>query len=67
MLHVTCSRTRLGMLNDVTRRSKYQRVLEQLITPQSVVLSLGDTSLLGLMAASLGAQQVYTMLIVVSA
>uniref|UniRef100_A0A1B6I934 Protein arginine N-methyltransferase n=1 Tax=Homalodisca liturata TaxID=320908 RepID=A0A1B6I934_9HEMI len=59
MLHVTCSRTRVGMLNDTSRRDKYRNVLHQLITPQTVVLSWGDTSLLGLMAATLGAKQVY--------
>ncbi|XP_054287792.1 protein arginine N-methyltransferase 7-like [Macrosteles quadrilineatus] len=59
MMHVTCSRTRIGMLNDPSRRQKYFSVLQKLVTPDSVVLSIGDTSLLGLQAACLGAKHVY--------
>jgi hypothetical protein len=53
------------MLNDPMRRDKYAKVLRRLITPDSVVLSIGNLSLLGLLAAKLGAKKVGVLLILI--
>ncbi|KAK2140166.1 hypothetical protein LSH36_1457g00024 [Paralvinella palmiformis] len=59
--HVACSWTRLGMLNDNERNNRYIECLKQVITNETVCLSISDGSLLPLIAAKLGAKKVYTL------
>lgn len=58
--HMVLSRTRIGMLNDLQRHSRYLTSLKQLITSDSICLCLDDASFLPLIAAKLGAKKVYT-------
>lgn len=58
-LHAFNSRTRIGMLNDNKRRSVYLKAMKNVVNSDSVILSLGDCSLIGLQAAGLGAKKVY--------
>ncbi|RZF44534.1 hypothetical protein LSTR_LSTR002307 [Laodelphax striatellus] len=58
-LHYVCSRQRLGELNDPHRKLKYNAVLKKKVKSNSVVLASGDCSLMGLVAAKLGAEMVY--------
>ncbi|KAK3862916.1 hypothetical protein Pcinc_031254 [Petrolisthes cinctipes] len=58
-VHIVNSRTRLGQLNDPRRIEVYTRVLRSLVTPDSVILALGDGCLMAIMAAKLGARHVY--------
>ncbi|KZS09051.1 Protein arginine N-methyltransferase 7 [Daphnia magna] len=58
-VHLACSRPRLGQLNDNDRNQKYIRVLEKVISSDTVCLTLGDCCLLGLIVAKLGARKVY--------
>ncbi|CAH1124850.1 unnamed protein product [Ceutorhynchus assimilis] len=58
-LHIAFSRTRIGQLNDSKRNKKYLRILEDNITPQTVVLFLSDGFHYGLVASKLGAKKVY--------
>lgn len=46
------------MLNDPIRREKYLLALKRKVNTNSVVLSVGECSLLGLIAACLGAKRV---------
>lgn len=55
------SRTRIGQLNDGQRNKKYLRILEETITPQSVVLGISDGSLICLATAALGAKKLYLL------
>lgn len=57
-LHAFNSRTRIGMLNDRKRRALYFEVLRKVVNGDSVIVSLGDCSLMGLLAAALGAKKV---------
>ncbi|CAD7083536.1 unnamed protein product [Hermetia illucens] len=56
--HLAYSRTRIGQLNYTPRTKKYMSLLEDIITPNSVVLSMSDGSLLGLCTRPLGASKV---------
>jgi hypothetical protein len=58
-LHVAVGRTRIGAMNDADRNSKYVSVLREHVTSDSVCLCLSDGSLLGPLAACLGAKRVY--------
>jgi len=59
-VHMAMSRTRLGQINNQDRSSKYAGVLEKIVSdnPDQTILCLSDQSLLGLMAAKLGATKV---------
>ncbi|KAL5021846.1 hypothetical protein ScPMuIL_001001 [Solemya velum] len=57
----TYSRTRLGMLNDEHRQETYCRALRKCVDSDTVCVSLGDGSLLPLMAARLGAKKVFAI------
>jgi len=59
-VHLAMSRTRLGQINSQTRNSKYSTVLNKIITanPDCTILCLSDQSVLGLIAAKLGAKDV---------
>lgn len=57
-VHAFNSRTRVGMLNDRKRRAVYLQALRKIINNDSVIVSLGDCSLMGLQAAALGAKKV---------
>ena len=59
--HLACSRSRLAMINDPSRNEKYVTYLKQHIRPDSVCLSLGDSSLLPIIAARLGAKHIYAI------
>lgn len=59
--HIACSRTRVGMLNDWSRNNSFAKALLEVIDENSVCLCISDESLLPLMAAKLGAQQVFTI------
>jgi acetone carboxylase gamma subunit len=58
-LHVAVGRTRIGAMNDADRNSKYVSVLREHVTSDSICLCLSDGSLLGPLAAQLGAKKVY--------
>ncbi|CAN7991097.1 unnamed protein product [Ixodes hexagonus] len=60
-LHMSLSRTRIGMLNDTTRNRIYASALEKVVTQDSVCLCLGTGSLIPFMAAKLGAKKVYVI------
>lgn len=60
-IHFIASRTRIGQINDSTRNKKYINVLKNKITSNTVCLNLSDGSLLGVIAAKLGAKQVYNI------
>lgn len=60
-MHVSYSRSQIGMLNDPHRRHIYYSLLKEKVTPNSVVLTISDGSLLCLMAARLGAKQVFAL------
>ncbi|XP_064466661.1 protein arginine N-methyltransferase 7-like isoform X2 [Ornithodoros turicata] len=60
-LHMIMSRTRIAMLNDVTRQQKYICTLQKVVAPSSVCLCLGSGSQLPLIAAKLGAKMVYAV------
>lgn len=59
-VHIVNSRTRLGQLNDPRRLEVYTRVLEASVTPDSVVLALGDGCLMAIVAAKLGQYIIFT-------
>ncbi|XP_071785019.1 protein arginine N-methyltransferase 7-like [Asterias amurensis] len=59
--HVVWSRPRIGMLNDATRTGKYTQVLQKVVKKESLCVSISDGSMLPLIAARLGATQVYTL------
>merc|ERR1719481_2495897 len=54
------SRTRLGQINNQIRNSKYAKVLAKIVSENSdgAILCLSEQSVLGLMAAKLGASKV---------
>ncbi|XP_069687860.1 protein arginine N-methyltransferase 7-like isoform X2 [Periplaneta americana] len=58
-LHVAFGRTRIGAMNDSDRNYKYVSALREYVTSDSICLCLSDGSLLGAMAARLGAKKVY--------
>eukprot|EP00057_Strongylocentrotus_purpuratus_P017614 XP_011672088.1 PREDICTED: protein arginine N-methyltransferase 7 [Strongylocentrotus purpuratus] len=58
--HVVWSRPRFGMLNSKDRTNKFVRAMKKIITNDSVCLSVSDGSMLPLIAARLGAKQVYS-------
>ncbi len=60
-LHVTCSHTRLGLMNDEDRNQKLIQVLQETVNEDSVCLSVSDGSLLPFMAAKLGAKKVFAL------
>ena len=57
-LHLAYSRTRIGELNDKKRNDKYLQALKKKINPETICLCISDGSLLGLVAAKLGAKKV---------
>ncbi|XP_063970018.1 protein arginine N-methyltransferase 7-like isoform X1 [Lytechinus pictus] len=59
--HVVWSRPRFGMLNDQHRTNKFVTAMRKIITNDSVCLSISDGSMLPLLAARLGAKQVYSI------
>lgn len=58
-LHVAFGRTRIGAINDADRNYKYVSALHEYVTSDSICLCLSDGSLLGPLAARLGAKRVY--------
>lgn len=60
-IHFILSRTRIGQINDSTRNKKYLRVLKDKINENAIVLNLSDGTLLGILAAKLGAKHVYNI------
>ncbi|XP_041375692.1 protein arginine N-methyltransferase 7-like isoform X2 [Gigantopelta aegis] len=60
-LHVAISRTRLGMMGDDRRMETWCKILKKHITDSSVCVSVGDGCLLPLLAAKLGAKQVFAV------
>lgn len=60
---MVCSYSRIGMLNDPLRQERYLSALKGKIKDNSIVLSIGDCSLLPLIAASLGAKKVMYVVI----
>ncbi|XP_049811197.1 protein arginine N-methyltransferase 7-like isoform X1 [Schistocerca nitens] len=58
-LHVMASRTRIGCMNDKSRRRKFMSALKSADIVNKICLCLSDGSLLGPVAASLGARHVY--------
>lgn len=60
-VHNAISRTRLGQLNDEQRNHKFVEALKKVVNPDTVCLTLGDSCLLGLIVAKLGARKVYAI------
>ncbi|GFO00204.1 protein arginine N-methyltransferase 7-like [Plakobranchus ocellatus] len=58
-LHVAFSRTRLGQINSKKRNQVFIDAIKEHVTEDSVCLVVSDGSLLPLMAAGLGAKQVF--------
>ncbi|KAJ1529336.1 hypothetical protein ONE63_006126 [Megalurothrips usitatus] len=56
--HATLSRTRIGQINDEQRTQKYMEAFKTLINKDSICLSVGDSCLIALAAAKLGAKLV---------
>ncbi|XP_062550761.1 protein arginine N-methyltransferase 7 [Armigeres subalbatus] len=57
-MHFAYSRSRIGQLNDGPRNKRILNYLEQVLDTNSVVLVLGDGSLLGLGIKAMGAKKV---------
>lgn len=57
-VHAALSRTRIGQINDEERTKKYIKALKSVVTKDSVCLSVGDTFIIALAAAKLGAKKV---------
>jgi len=59
-VHMAMSRTRLGQINNQARNTKYAGVLAKIVSdnPDGTILCLSEQSVLGLMAAKLGATKV---------
>ncbi|XP_062594524.1 protein arginine N-methyltransferase 7-like [Saccostrea cucullata] len=60
-MHVTYSRSQIGMLNDPHRKDIYYNLLKQNVTTDSVIMTISDGSLLPLIAARLGAKKVFAL------
>lgn len=60
-MHMSYSRSQIGMLNDPHRRDIYYSLLKEKVTENSIVLTISDGSLLSLVAARLGAKQVFAL------
>ncbi|XP_029637505.1 protein arginine N-methyltransferase 7 [Octopus sinensis] len=60
-IHLTYGRNRLGMLNDSVRNQVYVNELKKVINKDTVCLSIGDGSLIPLIAAKLGAKKVFAV------
>lgn len=63
--HATLSRTRIGQINDEQRTQKYLWALKSVINENSVCLSIGDSCLIALAAAKLGAKKVCMLLLLI--
>ena len=59
--HIVNSRSRMGMLNDPARNSTFISGLKPLINKDTVCLIISDGSMLGHMAAMMGAKAVYSL------
>lgn len=57
--HASLSRTRIGQINDEQRTLKYLKALKSVVDVESICLSIGDSCLIALAAARLGAKKVY--------
>ncbi|XP_001662010.2 protein arginine N-methyltransferase 7 isoform X1 [Aedes aegypti] len=57
-MHIAYSRSRIGQLNDGPRNKRMLNYLEEVLDKNSVVLVLGDGSLLGLSIRAMGAKKV---------
>merc|ERR1719270_2964247 len=59
-LHLAMSRTRLGQVNNEARNRVFSRAIKKLLRPKDsgTVLVISEQSLLGLMVARLGAENV---------
>lgn len=57
-IHASLSRTRIGQINDEERIHKYIKAFQSVINEDSVCLSVGDSCLIALAAAKLGAKKV---------
>lgn len=57
--HIAFGRTRIGAINDADRNYKYVCALHEYVTSDTICLCLSDGSLLGPLAAQLGAKRVY--------
>ncbi|XP_058835290.1 protein arginine N-methyltransferase 7 [Topomyia yanbarensis] len=57
-LHFAYSRSRIGQINDGARNKRILNYLEEILNKNSVVLVLGDGSLLGLGLVAIGVQKV---------
>jgi len=60
-LHVTCSRTRAGAMNDPARHQAYSAALRAAVTEGSTVLVLSEACVYAVLAARLGARRVYVV------
>ncbi|XP_078684799.1 protein arginine N-methyltransferase 7-like [Branchiostoma floridae x Branchiostoma belcheri] len=59
--HMVWSRPRLGMLNDRARWHTYAAALKQVLAPGHTCVSVSDASWVPLIAAQLGAQEVFAL------
>ncbi|XP_065074013.1 protein arginine N-methyltransferase 7 [Ochlerotatus camptorhynchus] len=57
-LHIAYSRSRIGQINDGPRNKRILNYLEQILDKNSVVLVLGEGSLLGLSLRAMGAKKI---------
>ncbi|XP_038070296.1 protein arginine N-methyltransferase 7-like [Patiria miniata] len=59
--HVAWSRPRIGMLNDAARTETFTQALRKVVNDKTLCVSVSDGSMLPLIAARLGAKQVYSL------
>ncbi|KAK3909580.1 Protein arginine N-methyltransferase 7 [Frankliniella fusca] len=59
--HAALSRTRVGQINDEQRTIKYLKALKSSVNVNTICLSIGDSCLIALAAAKLGAKKVYCL------
>ncbi|XP_034251100.1 protein arginine N-methyltransferase 7-like [Thrips palmi] len=57
-IHAVLSRSRIGQINDEERTQKYIKAMQSVINEDSVCLSVGDSFVIALAAAKLGAKKV---------
>ncbi|ELT87312.1 hypothetical protein CAPTEDRAFT_168548 [Capitella teleta] len=59
--HTMCGRARVGLMNDAKRNEKFANILNKHVNRNTICLSLSDQSLFPLMAAKMGAKQVFSV------
>jgi len=59
--HIANSRSRISMINDNARNQQFIDILSNVVTKESVIITLSDSTVLPLIAAQLGASRVFAI------